>query len=78
MPTPQRVTKNYEGEVDLKKTKERYEPKFPEREGGVRGGGGLTNKCFVSRVWMFFLLEPLIHQASDVMHFIGHNYQGCY
>lgn len=37
MPTPQRVTKNYEGEVDLKKTKEGYEPKFTERE---RGGGG--------------------------------------
>ena len=43
MPTPQRVTKNYEGKVDLKKTKERYEPKFPERESKrerYREGGG--------------------------------------
>ena len=42
MPTPQRVTKNYEGEVDLKKTRERYEPKFPERKG--EGGGGRLNQ----------------------------------
>lgn len=40
MPTPQRVTKNYEGEVDLKKTKGKYEPRFPETEGAEKGGGG--------------------------------------
>ena len=44
MPAPQRVTNNYEGEVDLKKTKGKYEPKFREREreeGGLSGGGGV-------------------------------------
>ena len=40
MPTPQRVTKNYEGEVDLKKTKGKYEPKFPETERAEGWGGG--------------------------------------
>ena len=78
---PLRVTKNYEGQVDLKKTKGRYEPKFQEREREVGGGGGggvkPINALWVEFGWFFFL-EPHVHQASGVMHFIGHNYLGCY
>ena len=67
--------------MDLKKTKGKYEPKFTETEraGGGGGGGFKAINANTLRVeFGCFFLEPLVHQASDVMHFIGHNYQGCY
>ena len=50
-----------------------------QREPGVGGGGFKAINANTLRVeFGCFFLEPLVHQASDVMHFIGHNYQGCY